>query len=320
MKPSVLVVDDSVDIQELVDIHLRQDDVDTVHASNAQQALAAAKRLSPSAIVLDLDLGAESGLDVCRALKRDPVTAAIPVIILTGTLDSPVRLKALAAGAIDYVAKPFSGADLRARVRTAIRLSRYRQLLLEHADLDADTELQSRRALDRRLPADAVLIAMAVPHAVIDRYGLPMFDTAMRALADVARSVGGPVEHRAGVTTALRCCASGVGAGVACSASSYYGRGMPKRRDVETTKVSIAITKDDLRTLRARAARLHGGNLSAAIADAAAKLRREEAAHRLLKRLEAAPLSGERAAELDAELDAPSTASALKKGRRRRAA
>jgi hypothetical protein len=74
------------------------------------------------------------------------------------------------------------------------------------------------------------------------------------------------------------------------------------RRNVETTKVSIAITPDDLQTFRARAKRLHGGNLSAAIADAAAKLRREEAAHRVLARLGAPPLEDERAAELDTEL------------------
>ena len=79
---------------------------------------------------------------------------------------------------------------------------------------------------------------------------------------------------------------------------------MPKRRDVETTKISIAITREDLSIFRARAKRLHGGNLSAAIADAAARLRREEAAHRLLRRLGASPLSDERAAELDAGLRA----------------
>jgi hypothetical protein len=92
---------------------------------------------------------------------------------------------------------------------------------------------------------------------------------------------------------------------------------MGKRRDVETTKVSIAITRDDLRTFRARARRLHRGNLSAAIADAAAKLRREEAAHRVLGRLGAPPLSDERSAEIEAELrgEAPP-----KKGRRGKAA
>lgn len=74
------------------------------------------------------------------------------------------------------------------------------------------------------------------------------------------------------------------------------------RRSVRTTKVSIAIAPKDLSTFRARAKRLHDGNLSAAIADAAEKLRREEAAHRVLARLGAPPLDEERAAELDAEL------------------
>lgn len=66
--------------------------------------------------------------------------------------------------------------------------------------------------------------------------------------------------------------------------------------------MSIAIAPKDLSTFRARAKRLHGGNLSAAIADAAEKLRREEAAHRVLDRLGAPPLEDERAAELDREL------------------
>lgn len=79
---------------------------------------------------------------------------------------------------------------------------------------------------------------------------------------------------------------------------------MGKRRDVETIKISVAITHEDLETLRSRAKRVHGGNLSAAVADAAAKLRREEAAHRLLGRLGVAPISDERAAEIEAELRA----------------
>jgi len=91
---------------------------------------------------------------------------------------------------------------------------------------------------------------------------------------------------------------------------------MRKRRDVETTKISIAITQEDLRTLRARAKRIHGGNLSAAIADAAAKLRREEAAHRLLDRLGAPALDEERAAAIGAEL----RGEARRKPRRKKAA
>lgn len=85
------------------------------------------------------------------------------------------------------------------------------------------------------------------------------------------------------------------------------------RRTLPTTKVSIAITPEDLKTFRARAKRLHGGNLSAAIADAAAKLRREEAAHRVVQALGAPPLATDRAAELDRELSAPPQRSSRRK-------
>jgi hypothetical protein len=73
---------------------------------------------------------------------------------------------------------------------------------------------------------------------------------------------------------------------------------MVKRRKEETAKVSIAVTKEDLRLLRARAKRLHRGNLSAAVADGVSRLREEEATHRLLERLGAPPLSDERFAEI----------------------
>lgn len=95
---------------------------------------------------------------------------------------------------------------------------------------------------------------------------------------------------------------------------------MGKRRDVETIKISVAITHEDLATLRSRAERVHGGNLSAAVADAAAKLRREEAAHRLLERLGAAPLSEERAAEIHAELRGTKSQPGSKKRQRKKVA
>jgi hypothetical protein len=90
---------------------------------------------------------------------------------------------------------------------------------------------------------------------------------------------------------------------------------MAKRRDVPTTKISVAVSQEDLQTLRARAKRLHGGNLSAAVADAAAKLRREEAGHRVLARLDAAPLNERRAQEIDAELESKPTPVRRRKGR-----
>ncbi len=76
---------------------------------------------------------------------------------------------------------------------------------------------------------------------------------------------------------------------------------MPTRRKQSTGKVSVTVTADDLLLLRARAKRLHQGNLSAAVADGVERLRQEEATHRLLQRLEAPPLSEARYAAVVAE-------------------
>jgi hypothetical protein len=76
---------------------------------------------------------------------------------------------------------------------------------------------------------------------------------------------------------------------------------MPTRRKVETGKVSVTVTAEDLKLLRARAKRLHRGNLSAAVADGVSRLREEEATHRLLERLDASPLSDARYEEIVGE-------------------
>ncbi len=80
---------------------------------------------------------------------------------------------------------------------------------------------------------------------------------------------------------------------------------MATRRKQETAKVSVTVTYDDLKLLRARAKRIHHGNLSAAVADGVSRLREEEATHRLLERLGAPPLSEERFAEILEEWRGP---------------
>lgn len=192
MKSTVLVVDDSIDMQELVAIHLRQESIDTVRAFTGEEALALARTQKPAAILLDLDLGAENGLEVCRALKDDTETQAIPIIILTGTMDSPIKLKAFALGAVDYVIKPFAGADLRTRVRTALRLRRYAELLAVHADLDAESELFTRRALEREGAGDLLLLSLHEHSRLVARYGRPFCTSALRNLADAVRAVVEP--------------------------------------------------------------------------------------------------------------------------------
>lgn len=101
----VLIIDDDWMNLELVEAFLVKDG-HTVHmAATAAKGLAAAAGLQPAVILCDVRLGNDSGYDVCAALKTDPATRAIPVIILTAYERPEERAKALAAGADDFISK-----------------------------------------------------------------------------------------------------------------------------------------------------------------------------------------------------------------------
>ena len=124
MPPDVLVVEDEPDIRELVVHHLARDGFRCRTASSGPEALAAVRTGAPDLLVLDLMLPEVSGLEVCRRLRADPATAAIPIIILTAKADEVDRVVGLEMGADDYVVKPFSPKELVARVRAVLRRAR----------------------------------------------------------------------------------------------------------------------------------------------------------------------------------------------------
>jgi putative two-component system response regulator len=120
----VLVVDDSEAQQDLLRRVLAQDDHDVHAVSDGRQALAVAADEDFDVVLLDVELPGLNGLQVCRILKASPRTRLTPVLIQTGLLDHATMLGALEAGADDVLAKPVGNAELRARVRSAIRLKR----------------------------------------------------------------------------------------------------------------------------------------------------------------------------------------------------
>jgi two-component system, OmpR family, alkaline phosphatase synthesis response regulator PhoP len=117
----VLVVEDDRDIAELISHYLQKAGhiVETVASGSA--VLPRVRSTPPDAIVLDLMLPGMDGLLVCQALRGDPTTAAIPVIMLTARGDEADRIKGLELGADDYVTKPFSPKELTARVGALLR-------------------------------------------------------------------------------------------------------------------------------------------------------------------------------------------------------
>jgi len=117
----ILVAEDDRDIAELIAHYLQRAGWSTHIAASGDAALAYARRHPVDVVILDLMLPGLSGLEVCRALRGDPATASLPIIMVTARADERDRIDGLETGADDYVAKPFSPNELVARVRALLR-------------------------------------------------------------------------------------------------------------------------------------------------------------------------------------------------------
>jgi len=120
VKQKILVVDDEPEAVELVEFNLKQAGYDVATASDGAEALRKTRSLLPSLIVLDLMLPEMDGLEVCKMLRRDPATAAIPIIMLTAKAAEIDRVLGLELGADDYLTKPFSPRELVLRVKNLL--------------------------------------------------------------------------------------------------------------------------------------------------------------------------------------------------------
>ncbi|MCL4786904.1 MAG: response regulator transcription factor [Verrucomicrobia bacterium] len=124
MKQKILVVDDEPEAVELVEFNLKQAGYDVATAADGAEALKRTRTLLPSLIVLDVMLPEMDGLEVCKMLRRDPATAAIPIIMLTAKAAEIDRVLGLELGADDYLTKPFSPRELVLRVRKLLSRGR----------------------------------------------------------------------------------------------------------------------------------------------------------------------------------------------------
>ncbi|HEX8968186.1 MAG TPA: response regulator transcription factor [Chloroflexota bacterium] len=116
----VLLVDDDRELIDLLAFALRRAGLDPIAAHDAPSALRLFEERHPDLVVLDINLGASSGLDVLRDLRR---RAALPVIMLTALDSEEDKVRGLEAGADDYLTKPFSHRELIARIRAQLRRS-----------------------------------------------------------------------------------------------------------------------------------------------------------------------------------------------------
>jgi two-component system, cell cycle response regulator len=128
----LIVDDDELSRETLIDL-LSQEHCVLHQADSGAQALACAHEIRPDLILLDVMMPLMSGYQVCAALRQDPHLAEVPVILVTALDDQESRVKGLEAGADDFVSKPYERNELRARVRTVLKLNRFRRLLAERS-------------------------------------------------------------------------------------------------------------------------------------------------------------------------------------------
>ncbi|HWU41523.1 MAG TPA: response regulator, partial [Candidatus Acidoferrum sp.] len=118
---SILVVEDEPDIANLVKYNLEKDGLQAHTVGDGKPALDLVMRDPPDLVILDLMLPGLDGLEVCRRLRANETTRAIPIIMLTARAEEVDRILGLELGADDYVSKPFSPRELVARVKAVLR-------------------------------------------------------------------------------------------------------------------------------------------------------------------------------------------------------
>jgi len=118
---SVLVVEDEQDVAELLRYNLTKEGYEVALVGNGADALKRARETRPEVILLDIMVPQLNGWEVCRRLKQDRETRAIPVIMVTGRVEEGDKVLGFEMGADDYVTKPFSPRELVARVRAVVR-------------------------------------------------------------------------------------------------------------------------------------------------------------------------------------------------------
>ena len=120
-RPLVLVADDDEDILQLLAFRLEHAGYEVVQAQNGKQALRLALELHPALAVLDVMMPGLDGYEVTRELRRHEVTSVMPVILLTARAQASDVSRGMAAGADDYVKKPFDARELKDRVERLLR-------------------------------------------------------------------------------------------------------------------------------------------------------------------------------------------------------
>ena len=197
-RPLLLVADDEPDARDVL-AQVLAPEYDVLAAADGQQAVDLARAERPDVVLLDLNMPRLDGFQALERLRADPSTTDIPVIFVSARSDDAVKVRSLDLGAVDYLQKPFSERELRARVERTLRMVRSQVALRELAQTDALTGLANLRAFRARVeeevkrarryrtPLTCVMADMDQLKPVNDELGHAAGDRAIAAVAAVLR-------------------------------------------------------------------------------------------------------------------------------------
>ncbi|MBL8744797.1 MAG: diguanylate cyclase [Phycisphaerae bacterium] len=197
LQPVLLLVDDEPSIHRLLAFKLKNEGIEFLSAFDATEGFELAASNRPALILLDVHLPDRDGHSTLIALKNDPRTKDIPVIMLSGDSDSATKVRAFELGAMDFVTKPCDIHELKARIQSAIRIHSLMQMLEKRAQIDALTGLWNRAHFNERLAtelnqarrnnSEMSLIVCDLDHfkKVNDTFGHPAGDAVLQGFAKV---------------------------------------------------------------------------------------------------------------------------------------
>jgi DNA-binding response OmpR family regulator len=194
-KPTILVVEDDLDVAEMLSAYFRVQGYDVLIANLGEEGLQTCRANRPDLVILDIRLPDIDGYQVARQLRSSRRTAEIPIIFLTDKRHREDRLQGLELGADDYITKPFDIQELRLRVRNALRRTSGSTLTNTVTGL-AEGALVDERLLECLDRKDWALLLVSLENldAFRDLYGFVASDDVQRAVSlmihNAVRSVG----------------------------------------------------------------------------------------------------------------------------------
>jgi len=225
MKINILIVDDDQDIQRLLESHLKKLEVEKIYFADTAEKTYELLNINSlksdpvvDLIILDIVLGTENGIDICRKVKGNPVYQEIPIIMITAQKESEYLKEAFEAGAMDYIKKPVKKIEFMVRVNSAIKLrketkarierekellelskklKKMNQKLEKMALVDGLTNISNRRLFDKTIkkelkrakreydPLSLIMIDIDNFKAYNDTYGHQQGDQCLKEVASV---------------------------------------------------------------------------------------------------------------------------------------